>query len=222
MVNPHKLVGITLAMVFLTTSSPISTTSTKHRLAPLTTTFAAALPEDTSHDSTVFIRDCYQQGANESAFNIYKRLEKSENRAQGDKIKGELGKIDPEGKMLANYREAAIPTRPSNITDSEMKEITDKMMYDMSLEDFLKRRTVKDPEWLNWESDGCTGSLDHPFRWPFVVSLSPQVSRRFAGCVHVLILVGSMRAFATTLVTGTMHSSFGGARSIRSLISIGN
>ncbi|KAG9254019.1 prokaryotic phospholipase A2-domain-containing protein [Emericellopsis atlantica] len=76
-------------------------------------------------------------------------------------------KSRPLGRMELDYAGAGVPARPSNMTDDDMRATTDELLYDMSVKDFLKRRAAKDPNWLLWTSDGCTGSLDKPFGWPF-------------------------------------------------------
>ncbi|KHN94108.1 p15 like protein [Metarhizium album ARSEF 1941] len=52
---------------------------------------------------------------------------------------------------------------PGNIT-----AITDKLLFDTTLRDFIVLRENKTPRTVDWTSDGCTGTADNPFKFPFL------------------------------------------------------
>ncbi|KAK4183933.1 prokaryotic phospholipase A2-domain-containing protein [Podospora australis] len=47
-------------------------------------------------------------------------------------------------------------------------QVTDQLMFSLTLPQFTTRRNNRDPPTLNWETDGCTSSPDNPFGFPFV------------------------------------------------------
>ncbi|XP_044715148.1 prokaryotic phospholipase a2 domain-containing protein [Hirsutella rhossiliensis] len=49
-----------------------------------------------------------------------------------------------------------------------IKTITDQYVFELAMPDFLKKRDAKDPESLDWESDGCTYVFDNPLGFSFV------------------------------------------------------
>ncbi|VBB75924.1 Putative protein of unknown function [Podospora comata] len=47
-------------------------------------------------------------------------------------------------------------------------QVTDQLMYSISLPAFTARRNARNPPTLDWTSDGCTSSPDNPLNFPFV------------------------------------------------------
>lgn len=47
-------------------------------------------------------------------------------------------------------------------------QVTDELMYGISLPAFTARRNARNPPTLDWTSDGCTSSPDNPLNFPFV------------------------------------------------------
>ncbi|TQV92271.1 hypothetical protein V2A60_006961 [Cordyceps javanica] len=57
---------------------------------------------------------------------------------------------------------------PASLAPRETKEqITDRYLFSTALPAFLKLRAQRDPNTLDWESDGCTSAPDNPFNFPF-------------------------------------------------------
>lgn len=46
--------------------------------------------------------------------------------------------------------------------------VTDELLFELTLPQFQARRHARDPEMLDWSSDGCTSSPDNPFWFPFI------------------------------------------------------
>ncbi|ROW15698.1 hypothetical protein VPNG_02199 [Cytospora leucostoma] len=57
----------------------------------------------------------------------------------------------------------------SRRADLDANNLTDELVFDISLEDFIKRRKNNDPASLDWDTDGCSHVPDLPlnfnFRW---------------------------------------------------------
>ncbi|KAH8898065.1 hypothetical protein GQ53DRAFT_742237 [Thozetella sp. PMI_491] len=49
-----------------------------------------------------------------------------------------------------------------------IQQVTDQLLFSVTLPAFITRRNNKDPSTLDWTSDGCTDSPDNPFGFPFV------------------------------------------------------
>jgi hypothetical protein len=50
----------------------------------------------------------------------------------------------------------------------DVDAITDQLLFEYTLPEFITHRNAKDPATLDWTSDGCTSSPDNPFGFPFV------------------------------------------------------
>ncbi|GAB0137336.1 hypothetical protein EsDP_00005607 [Epichloe bromicola] len=59
---------------------------------------------------------------------------------------------------------APIPTPSGNMTSGN---ITDILVFDMTLAEFTRQRNARDPSNLDWSSDGCTAAPDHPLGFEF-------------------------------------------------------
>lgn len=62
----------------------------------------------------------------------------------------------------------ALPSSPLAKRQGSITAITDQLLFDISLPDFITHRNAKNPPNLDWSSDGCTDSPDNPFGFPFV------------------------------------------------------
>ncbi|KAI5459304.1 prokaryotic phospholipase A2-domain-containing protein [Mariannaea sp. PMI_226] len=49
-----------------------------------------------------------------------------------------------------------------------IQEVTDELLFTVTLPTFISRRNAKNPPTLDWSSDGCTDSPDNPFGFPFI------------------------------------------------------
>jgi hypothetical protein len=49
----------------------------------------------------------------------------------------------------------------------DVETITDKYLFDTSLEEFSLHRAAAEPPTVIWDSDGCTLSLDNPLGFEF-------------------------------------------------------
>lgn len=57
---------------------------------------------------------------------------------------------------------------PASVAPRETLEaVTDRYLFSIPLPSFLQFRANKDPESLDWSSDGCSSSPDNPFGFPF-------------------------------------------------------
>ncbi|KFH40954.1 hypothetical protein ACRE_083510 [Hapsidospora chrysogenum ATCC 11550] len=45
--------------------------------------------------------------------------------------------------------------------------VTDQLLFQLSLPQFIARRDAQDPPELDWSSDSCSSSPDNPFGFPF-------------------------------------------------------
>ncbi len=66
------------------------------------------------------------------------------------------------GAIAAPAADATLVKRQS------IQQITDQLLFGMSLPSFISRRNNRDPPSLDWSSDGCTDSPDNPFGFPFI------------------------------------------------------
>ncbi|KAF2009232.1 hypothetical protein BU24DRAFT_428774 [Aaosphaeria arxii CBS 175.79] len=57
-----------------------------------------------------------------------------------------------------------------NRREESKEEATDRLLFDTSIEDFMKAHDEKNPSNLIWEGDGCSGSPDDPMRFNFTAS----------------------------------------------------
>ncbi|KAG5915187.1 hypothetical protein E4U42_000108 [Claviceps africana] len=46
----------------------------------------------------------------------------------------------------------------------------DRLMWDYTLKDFISRRNLQIPKWVDWTSDGCTHAPDNPFGFNYVIA----------------------------------------------------
>lgn len=46
-------------------------------------------------------------------------------------------------------------------------DVTDELIFSISLPAFLTRRAARDPPTLDWSSDSCSSSPNNPFGFPF-------------------------------------------------------
>ena len=157
-----------LAMVSMVASSPVPGASSNQT--------SEAPPTDTTGVSRGSLLDLLHvadvedlSDPDENAGNITDILTMAMVAFEEDETAPELEEDRTPGIIERNYASAGRPARPSHMTDDEMRAITDELLYELPLKDFLKRRRAKDPKWLLWKSDGCTNSLDKPFGWPFRV-----------------------------------------------------
>lgn len=66
---------------------------------------------------------------------------------------------------------SAIPTKRSEaglMSRATIQEITDELLFTLTLPQFTARRNAQNPSTLDWTSDGCTTSPDNPLGFPFV------------------------------------------------------
>ncbi|KAH7151669.1 phospholipase A2 [Dactylonectria estremocensis] len=66
---------------------------------------------------------------------------------------------------------SAFPTKKSETGLMERQtaqEVTDELLFSITLPAFTARRNAKNPSTLDWTSDGCTSSPDNPLGFPFV------------------------------------------------------
>ncbi|KAH6887526.1 prokaryotic phospholipase A2-domain-containing protein [Thelonectria olida] len=64
----------------------------------------------------------------------------------------------------------ASPTRRAEtalVDRATIQEVTDELLFTLTLPQFTTRRNAKNPSTLDWASDGCTSSPDNPFGFPF-------------------------------------------------------
>jgi len=84
------------------------------------------------------------------------------------------------------------------VRQTSLEQITDKILFGMSLDEFITyRNTQIGPAELDWSSNGCTSTPDHPFG--FVCALS---SLQFSA--HLTHLQSRKAASVTTLGTETI------------------
>ncbi|PNP40565.1 hypothetical protein TGAM01_v205661 [Trichoderma gamsii] len=64
----------------------------------------------------------------------------------------------------------ALPASKESPTrrQSDLVAITDQLLFNTTLPDFITHRNAQDPSTLDWTSDGCTDSPDNPFGFPYV------------------------------------------------------
>ncbi|KAH7329640.1 prokaryotic phospholipase A2-domain-containing protein [Stachybotrys elegans] len=63
---------------------------------------------------------------------------------------------------------AALPASVSVEPRQSLNQVTDQLLYDVSLATFISRRNARNPSTLDWSSDGCTTSPDNPLGFPFI------------------------------------------------------
>lgn len=83
----------------------------------------------------------------------------------------------PVGEPLAEVTSALHPlvTRVANTellalkpSKVEEEEITDRYLFNLTLNSFISERNRQNPSFLFWESDGCSDSPDHPFGFDYL------------------------------------------------------
>ncbi|KAK4170931.1 prokaryotic phospholipase A2-domain-containing protein [Triangularia setosa] len=47
-------------------------------------------------------------------------------------------------------------------------QVTDQLLFSITLPQFTTRRNTRNPATLDWSSDGCTSSPDNPLGFPFI------------------------------------------------------
>jgi hypothetical protein len=57
----------------------------------------------------------------------------------------------------------AVPLSLSGRQSPELEAETDRLLFSVSIEEFLAARDAQDPAGLDWSSDGCSSSPDDPF-----------------------------------------------------------
>lgn len=62
----------------------------------------------------------------------------------------------------------ASETHASISARQDANAITDQLLFEDTLPEFITHRNAKDPATLDWTSDGCSSSPDNPFGFPFV------------------------------------------------------
>lgn len=64
----------------------------------------------------------------------------------------------------------ALPTSKESLSrrQGDLVSITDQLLFNTTLPNFITRRNAQDPSTLDWTSDGCTDSPDNPFGFPYV------------------------------------------------------
>ncbi|EQL01809.1 p15-like protein [Ophiocordyceps sinensis CO18] len=50
----------------------------------------------------------------------------------------------------------------------DLRAVTDRLSFVLTLPDFTAQRNRRDPPSLDWDSDGCTAAADNPFDFPFL------------------------------------------------------
>ncbi|KAG6037120.1 hypothetical protein E4U41_005312 [Claviceps citrina] len=69
--------------------------------------------------------------------------------------------------LLAAVASAA-NRQPRAVAAANATSETDRLLFQTSLPDFVAQREKRQPEYLDWSSDGCTDSPDNPFNFPFL------------------------------------------------------
>lgn len=49
----------------------------------------------------------------------------------------------------------------------DVDAVTDQLLFDDTLPEFITARNAEDPPYLDWSSDGCSDSPDNPLGFPF-------------------------------------------------------
>jgi hypothetical protein len=49
----------------------------------------------------------------------------------------------------------------------DVEAVTDQLLFDDTLPEFMTARANQDPSYLDWTSDGCTDSPDNPLGFPY-------------------------------------------------------
>ncbi|KAF2751492.1 hypothetical protein M011DRAFT_464219 [Sporormia fimetaria CBS 119925] len=70
---------------------------------------------------------------------------------------------------LALSAPATLETRETAI------EATNRLMYSVTISQFIAARNARNPSFVNWESNGCSYSPDNPFGFNFVNSCHRHV-----------------------------------------------
>jgi hypothetical protein len=63
---------------------------------------------------------------------------------------------------------AALPADVSLAPRQSQVQVTDQLLFSLSLPEFTARRNNRNPATLDWNSDGCTSSPNNPLGFPFV------------------------------------------------------
>lgn len=58
----------------------------------------------------------------------------------------------------------------TTLPKEEKIRITDKLVFNTSLADFLSQRETREPKDFDWSSNGCTGAPDNPLGFNMKVS----------------------------------------------------
>lgn len=83
----------------------------------------------------------------------------------------------PVGEPVAEVT-SALPPSVTGIADTgllalkpsklEEEEITDRYLFNITLDSFISERNQQNPSFLFWESDGCSDSPDRPFGFDYL------------------------------------------------------
>ncbi|KAG5984860.1 hypothetical protein E4U55_002787 [Claviceps digitariae] len=69
--------------------------------------------------------------------------------------------------VLAAPAAAAAPVENQLVGRTSKYELTDRLLFDVSLSEFEYLRSQRNPPNLDWSSDGCNGGPNNPFGYPF-------------------------------------------------------
>ncbi|KEY69297.1 hypothetical protein S7711_01747 [Stachybotrys chartarum IBT 7711] len=62
----------------------------------------------------------------------------------------------------------AFPTAGNIEPRQSLVQVTDELLFSVTLSAFTSRRNARNPNTVDWTSDGCTTSPDNPLGFPFV------------------------------------------------------
>jgi hypothetical protein len=62
----------------------------------------------------------------------------------------------------------AVLAAPAADKRQDVDAVTDTLLFDTSLPNFIVARNALNPSYLDWSSDGCTDSPDNPLGFPYV------------------------------------------------------
>ncbi|QUC16037.1 uncharacterized protein UV8b_00278 [Ustilaginoidea virens] len=77
-------------------------------------------------------------------------------------------KASPWALTAAAVAAVASPLAALQPRTTALEALTDRYLFELTLPEFMAEREARNPESVNWNSDGCTDSPDNPFHFPFL------------------------------------------------------
>ncbi|GAB0134606.1 hypothetical protein EsDP_00002971 [Epichloe bromicola] len=71
---------------------------------------------------------------------------------------------------LASSVLAAPSADVASLKRHDINTVTDELLFKATLPHFQAQRNIRNPDTLDWSSDGCTSSPDNPFGFPFLAA----------------------------------------------------